>query len=221
MYWMSGLNSTLLTQVIRRGKLERRSDSPARSSGCPANLIAITLFNCDIETIKKFLISYFDVIFVYFSHPFYFCLHLFWLFKVAVNDPVMYLLISILMIDGQVGKAGSEPWASWRLVQLAQNAIFPWLDSHDYGVICYVEPWMWIVIKVHDLMIREQRLIIHRLQKNTSHDPLQQMGDKYRLEIAHFYSRNLISKFDCATCGNDISILIILSDYLWYWNYRF
>ena len=42
-------------QVVRQGKLDPRSDSPARRSGCPVNLIGITLINLDIET-KKFLI---------------------------------------------------------------------------------------------------------------------------------------------------------------------
>ena len=105
----AGLNSTRPTQVVWWGKLDPRSDSPARRSGCPANFIAITLFNLDIET-KKILIfqTRFDVITVYFSHPFYFRLHPLWLFKVAVNYVVIqkvllriqwiYLLISILML---------------------------------------------------------------------------------------------------------------------------
>ena len=49
----AGLNSTRPTQVVWWGKLDPRSDSPARRSGRPANLIAITLFNLDIETKKK------------------------------------------------------------------------------------------------------------------------------------------------------------------------
>ena len=38
------------TQVVGRGKVDSISDSPARRSGYLANLIAITLFNLDIET---------------------------------------------------------------------------------------------------------------------------------------------------------------------------
>ena len=50
-FHLTGFNSTLcLTQVVRWGKLDSRSDSPARRSGCPANLITITLFNLDIKT---------------------------------------------------------------------------------------------------------------------------------------------------------------------------
>ena len=44
-------NSTWPTKVLRRGKLDPRSDSPTNLSGCMANLIAITFFNLDIETI--------------------------------------------------------------------------------------------------------------------------------------------------------------------------
>ena len=40
---VAGLNSTWATQVVRRGKLVPRSDSPARRSSYPAYLIAITL----------------------------------------------------------------------------------------------------------------------------------------------------------------------------------
>ena len=49
----AGLNSTWLTQAVKQGKMDQKSDSPISRSGCPANLIAITLFNVDIETIKK------------------------------------------------------------------------------------------------------------------------------------------------------------------------
>ena len=52
----AGLNSTRPTQLVRQGKLDPRSDSPARHSGYPANLIAITLLNFDIETIEIFII---------------------------------------------------------------------------------------------------------------------------------------------------------------------
>ena len=38
----SELNSTLPTEVVRLGKCDPRSYSPARLSGCPANLIAVT-----------------------------------------------------------------------------------------------------------------------------------------------------------------------------------
>ena len=54
---ISGLKSTRPTWVVRQGKLEPRSESPAKCSGYPANLIANTLFNLDIEQIKKILIS--------------------------------------------------------------------------------------------------------------------------------------------------------------------
>ena len=47
MHDLAGLNSTWPAQVVRRGKLDPRSDSPAKRSGCLANLIAITLFNLD------------------------------------------------------------------------------------------------------------------------------------------------------------------------------
>ena len=50
----SELNSTSPTEVVRLGKFDPRSYSPARLSGCPANLIAVTLLNLDIETIKVF-----------------------------------------------------------------------------------------------------------------------------------------------------------------------
>ena len=43
-------------QVVMQDQLDPRSDSPTRRSGCPANLIAIILFNLDIETINFFLI---------------------------------------------------------------------------------------------------------------------------------------------------------------------
>ena len=45
----AGLNST---HLVRRGKLDSRSDSPE----LPANLITIGLFNLDIETIKIYSI---------------------------------------------------------------------------------------------------------------------------------------------------------------------
>ena len=40
----AGYNSTRPTQVVRRGKLDPRSDSPARLSDCPANLIISACF---------------------------------------------------------------------------------------------------------------------------------------------------------------------------------
>ena len=54
--YLTGLSNTRPTQVVRRGKLDQRSDSPYRLSCCRANLIRITLFNLDIGTIKKFSI---------------------------------------------------------------------------------------------------------------------------------------------------------------------
>ena len=52
----AGLNSIWPAKVVRWGKMNSRSDSVARRSGCLANLIAITLLNPDIETIKIILI---------------------------------------------------------------------------------------------------------------------------------------------------------------------
>ena len=66
----TGLNSTWPTQVVRRGKLDTRSDSPARHTGGPANSITIILFNLDIKTLKIyfiFLIFMIDVISEHFS----------------------------------------------------------------------------------------------------------------------------------------------------------
>ena len=42
------------TMIEKAGKLDQRSDYPAIRSGCPANLIAITLFKLDVETIIFF-----------------------------------------------------------------------------------------------------------------------------------------------------------------------
>ena len=74
----SELNSTLPTEVVRLGKFDPRSYSPARLSGFPANLIAVTLLNLDVETIKVFyffLNFRFDVISVYFLAHFFYCLY--------------------------------------------------------------------------------------------------------------------------------------------------
>ena len=49
--------------------------------------------------------------------------------KILLWIQLMYLSISFFMIDSQEGQVAG-------LVQLARNAIFPWLDSHDYGAIC-------------------------------------------------------------------------------------
>ena len=86
--------------------------SPTRRSGYPVNLIAITLFNLDIETNKnKKKINFrFDVISVYFSPPFHFHLYPCCQLYCYSKDPVMHLiyffnvpLISILMLDSQTG----------------------------------------------------------------------------------------------------------------------
>ena len=39
------------------------------------------------------------------------------------------------MIDSQVGQVEG-------ICSLPEKQSFPWLDSHDYGAICYVEPWV-------------------------------------------------------------------------------
>ena len=117
MVFESGLNSTCPTQVVSRGKLDTRSDSPNRRSCCSANLIAITLVNLDIETIKHYLIFQnlgLMLFRIYFSSPF--CLA-FTLYDLSRLLPITFLSkrycydyefndctseISILMIDTQV-----------------------------------------------------------------------------------------------------------------------
>ena len=71
-------NQYPLNPGSQAGKMNPRSDSPFRLSGWPVNLIAISSFNLDIETIKyNFLILLnftSNVISVYFSSPFHTCL---------------------------------------------------------------------------------------------------------------------------------------------------
>ena len=105
--YTTGLNSTQLTQVARWGKLDPRSDILARLSGSPTNLIAITLFNLDIETIKKILIFQTEgLMFFLYSFTLYDFSRLLptiLLFKRSCYE-CAGLSISNLMIDSQAGQ---------------------------------------------------------------------------------------------------------------------